>query len=77
MECLVGRVCLFAVQDCRHLQLKTGPSIYWTNCGLLVVLATLVLLQVQLRLTCLDLQHQSVPTAFAGLVQRPVQDWSF
>jgi len=33
----------------------------------------LIFLQVQVSLTYLDLQHQGIPPAFAGLVQRPVQ----
>ena len=36
----------------------------------------MIFLQVQFRLTQSDLQDEGTPSAFAGLVQRPVQDWS-
>ena len=37
----------------------------------------MILLQVQLSLTYLDFQHEGIPSAFAGLVQRPVQACTF
>ncbi len=77
IACLVGCMCIIAVRDCRHLQLNNQLRTYWTNRGLFVVWATLILLQAQLRLTCLDEQHEGTLSAFAGLVRRQLQDRSF
>lgn len=35
----------------------------------------MIRLQVQLSLTYLDLQHEGISSVFAGLVQRPLEDW--